>query len=82
MVRLPWGKFIITKGKDKVTQGKYNLGRYKYSSKVTLGTVAQDKFNQDIFTLGKDKVTKGKLNLGRCIYPGLNYPRYNNPEYR
>ena len=26
--RVTWDKFIITQGKDKVTQVKFNLGRY------------------------------------------------------
>ena len=53
-----------------VTQGKYNLGRYKYRGKVTLGRVDRDKFNQGIVNQGKDKVTQGKYNLGRYKHPG------------
>ena len=48
-----------------VTQGKYNLDRYKY-----LGKVALDRVARDIFTQGKDKVTQGKYNLGRYKYLG------------
>ena len=48
-----WCKFdqgIITQGKDKVTQGKFNQGRYKYPGKVSHGKVTNDKINQGIIT--------------------------------
>ena len=51
LCRVARGKFyhgIITPGKDKVTQGEYNLGIYKYPGKVALDRVTRDKLYQGI----------------------------------
>ena len=43
LCRVARGKFdqgIITQGKDNVSQGEYNLSRYKYPEKNTLDRVA------------------------------------------
>ena len=50
MARDKFNQGIITQWKDKVTQGKFNLDRYKYPGKFTHGRVTKGKINKGINT--------------------------------
>ena len=73
VVRGKFDQFIITQGKDKVTQGEYSLGRYKYPGKVTHGRVNKGKINQGIIT--QLRIWFPSINL-TCIdiKPGYGCP--------
>ena len=67
--RVTWVKSTITYSKDKVIQGKFNVGTNTWG-KVTFYRVTWGKFDQGILIQGRDEVTKGKYHLGRNKYPG------------
>ena len=79
--RVNQGKFyqtIIAQGKDNVIQGKFNMGRYKYQDKITLGRITLAKINQDTITQSMDKFTQGKVTHIKDTYGKLAQAKFTH----